>query len=604
LNPFRTLLLLGCISAVPALAFAQERSSVSVPLTPRDQIQDCLRDLWRKPVFWDHMALGPVDPSVCKADPAKMEEALKEQHLIAFRLSQSVLLVDQRSFDKNQPLYYEWRTPEIIIRIAPTDRGNPGSRPPTETELREIGETILRKVHLPPLVCPYRASEGQIGRTALSILVEINRLHINSVRESVIARVVGSDLHPDYYYITGNGRIVYGELQEGHFQYLWESPLLGGANWTPEFWNLLHNGNLQIAVTSFVDLIKPENTELDAFFAFDLDGTEITRQPSTCEFYSVLAQHSATACPIRPTTHVQSVTTADGPDELVTTDESGKEIDYIFKNGRYHWQPQDMTEEAALNLDGLQYLKRGQPGEAAKKFVEASSVDPTNAEFANNAGYAYYKLGDYDQAVTWIQKAVQTDPRRAVAYLNLGDALLKLSQPRMMGEVVEPAVQHQRELEAKKSYEKYLELAPASKQAAEVKKRIANLPTPPPPTPAELNEQGMRLMSERKYLDAAGKFWDAYIHNEDEHYTALYEMNLGIAYYNAGNYDRAAEYLWRVIEIDPKRMTAYLSLGDALAKLNRNGEARQVYTKYLERAPDSKSAADVKKKLEALPQSP
>jgi len=46
---------------------------------------------------------------------------------------------------------------------------------------------------------------------------------------------------------------------------------------------------------------------------------------------------------------------------------------------------------------------------------------------------------------------------------------------------------------------------------------------------------------------------------------------------------------------------AYLNLGDAYGKLNRNAEARGAYRRYLELAPDSKSAADVKKKLDALP---
>lgn len=549
------------------------------------------------------MALGPVDPSVCRADPAKIEESLKQQHLIAFRLSNAVLLVNERGFDKNQPLHYDWRTPEILIRIAPTDRGNPGSRPPTETELSEIGETILRKVHLPPLACPYVASEGQVARMALSILVEIGRLHLNSERESVVARVVEGNPNPDSHY-TGGGRVVYGELPQGHFQYLWESPLVGGMNWSPRFLNLLHNGNLQIAITFFVGAIKPEYTSLNAFVAFDLDGTEITRQPSTCELYFAQAQHSVAACPITPTTNIDTVASVAGADELVVTDDSGRVLHYSFKNGRYHWNPEDMTEEAALNLEGLRWLKKGTPEEAAKKFAEASTLDPTNAEFPNNAGFAYYKLGDYQQAVAWLQKAVQADPKRAVAYLNLGDALLKLSQPHMTGDIVEPAVQRQRELEAKSAYEKYLELAPGSKQAAEVRKRIASLPTPPPPTPVELNEQGMQLMSDGKYLDAASKFWDAYIHNEDKDCTSLYEMNLGIAYYKAANYDRAAEYLWRVIEIDPQRTIAYPVLGDALTRLKRNAEARQVYAKYLQLAPDSKSAADVKKKLEALPHSP
>lgn len=69
-------------------------------------------------------------------------------------------------------------------------------------------------------------------------------------------------------------------------------------------------------------------------------------------------------------------------------------------------------------------------------------------------------------------------------------------------------------------------------------------------------------------------------------------------------YEFAVEWLKKTIELDPKRSVAYLNLGDALAKLNRNADARDAYKKYLELAPDSKAAPDVKQKLGALPPTP
>jgi len=69
-------------------------------------------------------------------------------------------------------------------------------------------------------------------------------------------------------------------------------------------------------------------------------------------------------------------------------------------------------------------------------------------------------------------------------------------------------------------------------------------------------------------------------------------------------YEESVNWCERAIEIDPKRAVAYVNLGDAYVKLNRNAEARRAYTKYLELAPNSKSAPDVKKKLDALPPSP
>jgi len=71
-----------------------------------------------------------------------------------------------------------------------------------------------------------------------------------------------------------------------------------------------------------------------------------------------------------------------------------------------------------------------------------------------------------------------------------------------------------------------------------------------------------------------------------------------------GKYEEAVKYLRETIDCDSTRAVAYLNLADTYVKLKRNAEARQAYAKYLKLAPDSKSAPDVKKKLDALPPSP
>ena len=82
--------------------------------------------------------------------------------------------------------------------------------------------------------------------------------------------------------------------------------------------------------------------------------------------------------------------------------------------------------------------------------------------------------------------------------------------------------------------------------------------------------------------------------------TALFSNNAGFAYYKAGHYEDSVAWIQKAIEADPGRAVAYLNLGDALVKLDRKAEARRAYTKYLELAPNSKSAPEVKRKLEAL----
>lgn len=113
------------------------------------------------------------------------------------------------------------------------------------------------------------------------------------------------------------------------------------------------------------------------------------------------------------------------------------------------------------------------------------------------------------------------------------------------------------------------------------------------------NEEGLKLMQRRQPMSAVGWFVGA---ARADSSNAEYTNNAGFAYYQMGKYGESVLWLEKTISIDPKRAVAYLNLGDAYAKLRRNAKARQAYTKYLELAPDSKSAPRVKKKLDALSQ--
>ncbi len=111
------------------------------------------------------------------------------------------------------------------------------------------------------------------------------------------------------------------------------------------------------------------------------------------------------------------------------------------------------------------------------------------------------------------------------------------------------------------------------------------------------NEEGLKLMQRRQPMSAVAWFVGA---ARADSSNAEYTNNAGFAYYQMGKYGESVLWLEKTISIDPKRAVAYLNLGDAYAKLKRNAKARQAYTKYLELAPDSKSAPKVKKKLDAL----
>jgi tetratricopeptide (TPR) repeat protein len=126
-------------------------------------------------------------------------------------------------------------------------------------------------------------------------------------------------------------------------------------------------------------------------------------------------------------------------------------------------------------------------------------------------------------------------------------------------------------------------------------------PIPPEPTAADAAEhdnQGLKLMRQNDYRSAQLEFERASIITGDKN--PLYTNNMGFAFYKEQKYDLAVYWLQKTVQLDPKRAVAYLNLGDALAKLNRNPEARDAYKKYLELAPNSKAAPDVKEKLATL----
>jgi len=138
------------------------------------------------------------------------------------------------------------------------------------------------------------------------------------------------------------------------------------------------------------------------------------------------------------------------------------------------------------NDRGMSLMNEGKYEAAAAEFVKASQLDKScNPHYPDNAGYAYYKMGDYSSAIAWIGGAMTCDPKYAVAYLNRGDSFVGLylankAKPKhddlehCCDDLSTPCAG-----DARKDYQKYLELAPDSRNAAEVKRKMSALPHMP-----------------------------------------------------------------------------------------------------------------------------
>jgi tetratricopeptide (TPR) repeat protein len=86
------------------------------------------------------------------------------------------------------------------------------------------------------------------------------------------------------------------------------------------------------------------------------------------------------------------------------------------------------------------------------------TFNPLEAEKNLKVGNFYFKKGNYKGALNRFREATRWNPNYAEAYLRLGESEEKLKDSKA----------------AHEAYAKYLELAPDSKEAPSVKKRLAS----------------------------------------------------------------------------------------------------------------------------------
>ena len=78
------------------------------------------------------------------------------------------------------------------------------------------------------------------------------------------------------------------------------------------------------------------------------------------------------------------------------------------------------------------------------------------------------------------------------------------------------------------------------------------------------------------------------------------ELKTGEFYFRKGKFKAAADRFKEATLWNPTLAEAFLRLGEADEKRHDRDGAKQAYSKYLEIAPDSKRAGEVKKKLDKL----
>jgi len=83
--------------------------------------------------------------------------------------------------------------------------------------------------------------------------------------------------------------------------------------------------------------------------------------------------------------------------------------------------PTGETKTAAeLHAEGNKFFNQGQNQEAVIVWLREFSLDPRNANTANNIGIAYRRLGQHDTALAYHKKAIELNPNFGHGYYSLG----------------------------------------------------------------------------------------------------------------------------------------------------------------------------------------
>jgi Flp pilus assembly protein TadD len=97
------------------------------------------------------------------------------------------------------------------------------------------------------------------------------------------------------------------------------------------------------------------------------------------------------------------------------------------------------------------------PEEDQSLIVKEYAFNPLQAQKELQIGNYYFKTGSYRAAVNRFREATKWNENYAEAYRRMGEAYDKLKDPAA----------------ARKAYQKYLELEPNGKEAAQVRKRLS-----------------------------------------------------------------------------------------------------------------------------------
>src|SRR6266853_12408 len=304
----RPLILLAFLST---LTFVAEGQVQHFGMTPEQEFLLCAQQVLGKTVLWNRIFYtGEVGASSLPRVPCP---ASREEFIRRLQENAGILTLEDDGFAYlvvhgvpttglgSSPIY-DGGTPPFRVDLD-VSKGERSVRQLSEQELQTISKKILGKTRGVEVLWDIQ-DPPCIGRIEVQLNIEAHWLSKQGP-ESIISFLRVSDCpgerldHPPRY-ISDMTRLIYGEIKNGKYEMLWDSPLLFAPPSWISYRDLNGDGTPEILIwPSKLDYDFPEDSARFGYavgvVAFDVKGKEITRQTDCKNFYYL---PDNAACPI------------------------------------------------------------------------------------------------------------------------------------------------------------------------------------------------------------------------------------------------------------------------------------------------------------------
>ena len=314
---------LTCAGVLSIAVTVPTTDSVMHPtMGPEDRFLLCARSVFQKTVLRSPILPWTATRLACPQAPDALSAALREEGFELYEGPDWLFVMTARFPGMT---YHQWTS--LRLHLSVENRRSPGARLVPQEEAERIAHAVFASARPIPVslgTLPYEDN----GALDEAIPVAVDAAPLGRAAESIVT----------IFNQSSRARVTYGEMRDGAYVPLWDSPLTNGFDLAWSYRDIDGNGTKEIVLWSNW---LPHSHVLSIF---DLDGHELTRQNGCRPGPPRGFDPAGGTCPIFGD-EIEIQPSSNGkPGDIVVTglvdDEPGEGLHtYRFSTGRYRLVP-------------------------------------------------------------------------------------------------------------------------------------------------------------------------------------------------------------------------------------------------------------------------